>query len=46
MLLVLKVAALDFETNLLSEQADDIANDYEMIRMLKGSGIELTEEDF
>ena len=46
MLLVLKVAALDFETNLLSEQADNIANDYEMIRMLKDSGIELTEEDF
>lgn len=46
MLLVLKVAALDFETNLLSEQADDIANDYEMIRMLKNSGIELPEEEF
>jgi ABC-type dipeptide/oligopeptide/nickel transport system ATPase component len=46
MLLVLKVAALDFETNLLSEQADNIANDYEMIRMLKDSGIELPEEEF
>ena len=45
-LLALKIAALDYETNLLSEQADDIANDYEIISMLKNNSIELAEEEF